>query len=295
MSAIKEFDEYIFIKEDTHQYFRKHDMIEYLSVSKFKEKFKIPFDSARVSRNMTSSKEEQMELLAEWNATNKISTDHGTAIHLECENINKFGKVKDPKFKKLESELMPMLKMYKRNLSERICYNDQYRIAGTADWPAFRNTVGNYLILDINDYKTNLTKGILNFSGKVDPKTKIFEKYYNTYFLHPIEYIEASNYNEAALQLSIYAYFFELMWDKVKIGGLNIIYIDEELNARKFPVPYLRIEVIAMLERYGSLLDVNGNRILKQDETGLQYSERTTLSLLSDNSNGDTPNAADYE
>ena len=302
MGEIKEFDDYIIFKEDTHQYFRKHDMQEFISVSKFLSKFSIPFNKDLVSRNMTDSKEEQQELLSEWEANTKRATDYGHLVHAETEHIIKFGNVKDPKFKTLERNLMKYLRRYKRNFSELIAYNDQYEVCGTADWPALRNTQGGSLILDVNDFKTNINNGIRSYTGKIDRLTNVI-KYYNKYFLEPIEYMEASDYNKYAFQLSIYAYMFELMWDKVKIGGLNIMFINEKLEIEQMPVPYLRPQVQLMFERYKTLKKIDSKQPKKlykdennsYEESLLRMSDESTLSLLSANTDGDYPDPSEYE
>jgi hypothetical protein len=301
MGEIKEFDDYIIFKEDTHQYFRKHDNVEFTSVSKFLSKFSIPFDKATVSRNMTSSKEEQQELLEEWEAISKESTDHGKLLHGEAENLIKFGQVKDRQFAKLGANLYPHLKMYKRNFSEKICYNDSALVAGTADWPAQRNLKGDHIILDINDFKTNIRNGIRNYNGKIDPLTKAI-KYYKKYFLQPIEYLEASDYNKYVLQLSIYAFMFELIWDNVKIGALNIFYIDQEMNVTKMPVPYLRPQVISMFERFGGLKSIDPVETLKKINAHTkaihgrvpEYSGESLADLLGGNSNGNDTSTNEY-
>lgn len=300
MGIIKEIDDYIIFKDDTHQYFRRHDMVEFTSVSKFKDKFKIPFNAQLISKRMTDSPEEALELQEEWAAIGKHASDHGKAIHSEAENIVKFGGVKDDRFKKLAENLFPYLKMYKRNFSERICYHDKYRVAGTADWPALRNTQGKKLILDVNDFKTNVRKGIVNYTGKYDKLLKLI-KYYNKYFLRPLEYLEASNYNDYVLQLSIYAFMLETIWDNVQIGALNIIFIDEEFNIKVIPAPYMRPQVIEMFEIFSQLKSVKDNSLInKIDENHdhakalLDYSGETTLALLGGNTDGDNSSDNEY-
>ena len=102
--------------------------------------------------------------------------------------------------------------------------------------------------IKIEDIKT--TKAIYKTSGI---KTKTGYLVPPTYFYPPISKLQDCNFNEAALQMSIYMYILWTYNKKLKPGKMYIRHIktnsfDKVTEQVLIEVPYLREEVKAMLK-----------------------------------------------
>lgn len=136
--------------------------------------------------------------------------------------------------------------IYKEVRTEQIVYDLQSMIAGKADLIMIRKTKN--LIIDIDDFKTNLFKGIVfdSITWK-DEKPKHNSKF----LLPPLDHIEDCTYNKDVLQLSIYAYLCETLFD-AKIGRLGIRWLEiseseDIISIPYIPVPYMRGEVMRIV------------------------------------------------
>lgn len=273
--TFSEFNNLVRLEEDTHKYYRNSDNQELQSVSRVLALLKEPFDAKTVSARMTNSPEEALKLQSEWNDMAQQAIDWGKMCHSECENFFKYGSVKNSSFSKLNTELTKIAKYYKKSFAEYILHDNQRLIAGTADHIGLRNKVGKYIIVDVNDFKTNIRKGIMNFSGKSDENGE-FVKYYNKFLLHPLEHLQDCNYIIYCLQLSIYAYMIEHLYDNVKIGALNIFFVDRNLNIKPIPVPYMRYEAMLVLNNYVTAKDLITNELISNK---LKKGSSATLAL----------------
>ena len=65
-----------------------------------------------------------------------------------------------------------------------------------------------------------------------------------------MDHLDDCQYNIYSLQLSVYAYFYE-QESKRKCRSLNLLYFDRNSKTfMKYPVPYMKMEAIAILENY---------------------------------------------
>jgi len=226
----------IYLKEDTHQYFDT-DGNEYQSVSSFLSSFSKKFDKEKMSRLSAAKKGvSQEELLAEWDATTKKAIDHGNRIHDNLEMFMKTTTVKDQDLLPLAKSIASEYSKYHRTFQEEIIWNEEYRLAGKTD-NRFQHTSSKNSVISFGDFKTNLSKGIE------------YENKYGQYMLGPLSHLQDCNYNKYSLQLSLYAYMYQVATG-CNIGSLHILYIppDNFLNWKKIPVPYLKYEVEAALQ-----------------------------------------------
>lgn len=242
----------------SHKYYDDKGL-QYMSISAVLELIKPLFERDKLS-TMTANKRgiSQEEVLAEWTATSKVATDHGTRVHESLEHYQNTASIKegDEKFEPMIKSISATYIDYGKVYQEECLYDEEYRIAGTAD-KIFAVTTHKGSKFDIEDYKTNLSKGIVTF-----------DKYGKT-LLHPVEHMEHCNFNHYALQLSFYAYMLERLTNR-RVRQMHITYIpaDNFLNWRKIPVPYLKTDVINILKFYKHTIleKVNRNTVVEQEE-----------------------------
>lgn len=180
-------------KEDTHQYFND-DNIEYTSGTRFIHKFEFPFDEDGISKRVALKEGvSQEEILKKWKDISKQACDYGTRIHAVMENYIKFGEVNktfESLYKSFDKITKQEFNTAKEILSEELLYDDEYRIAGTADLIIVHNDKE----FSIGDFKTN--------------KSIDFYSPYGNRMLDPISHLSSCNYNIYSLQLSLYARMF---------------------------------------------------------------------------------------
>lgn len=242
----------VFRVDETHQYFDDNGL-EYMSVSRLLNMISPVFNRDLMATMSAKKKGVSKEsLLKEWDEKTTSAQVHGTRIHDALENY-----ILNAEISKENADLEFLIKTvcssyneYYRRLPEEILYNEEFRLAGASDLILLCSNHKSSKF-DIEDFKTNVSKGIQFY----DP--------YGKNLLHPLEHLEACNYNKYALQLSFYAYMMEKMTGK-KLRKMNILFIPPEntLAWRRIPVPYMKLEVEAILNFYkGSILKaVMGSR-----------------------------------
>lgn len=235
-------DDMVDFREETHQYFTKFgDELE--STTRVIGKAKTPFDRDGISLRMArGNKAKQVEILAEWDMKKDSSIVRGNWIHNNLEDYLVKGTY-DPKLQKVVEQLQPTFKEGYRFYPEALIYSIDHKMAGQSDLVIQRQR-NQDPVFDFYDYKTNEAKGI-EFDSISRKKSPI--QHYNRFMLDPLCHMEDCNFNHYALQLSIYAYMAQLTWN-IRIGKLTILFIDNNLELHKIPVPYMRYEAIALMK-----------------------------------------------
>jgi hypothetical protein len=221
--------------------------VEYKSVTTFIKEFSPKFDFVKKSTDYAAKHGMDVEeVRASWNLKRTNSTDFGTLIHSQIENslIEENYKVES----KYECVVSPIVESIKTEFvlgncelkTERCVYNKEHKIAGTSDLIIDYPIRG---IFSVADFKTNKQ---INYSNMFD-----------RWMLDPIKHIPNSEYFKYSLQLSFYAYFYSLHSRK-QLDRLFFYWLKRK-NAEsyddldgsewvRFNVPYLKEEVISMLE-----------------------------------------------
>lgn len=241
------------LKEDIHQYFHR-DGREFVSVSRILEPLKPVFDrefmayqtaKKRLSmKNIPITDEfittEKKEVLNEWTKKNKDAIDAGNRIHNAIERFLRTAVInpEDKDLNVLVNRIAMVLSDYDQKLPEQCLYLDKAGIAGTSDIICVRKGKGKPIV-DIFDFKTNLSKGI-----------EFFDKY-GKFLNYPVSHLESCNYNTYSLQLSIYAFILEEMIE-CTIGRLGIIYINPKApdHYTLYPVPYMTYDAQEIMSEY---------------------------------------------
>lgn len=190
---------------------------------------------------------EQQLVLDEWDNENRKSCDRGTKIHADLEN-SFYSKKKDISLSKFEiggkfecrkdyQALDLENGVYPEYLISRVSEDGKLRIAGQIDLLVKK---GNKII--IADWKTNKkieTKSYFNNKTKTSVKMKF-----------PLNTLDDVNYWHYTLQLSTYAWMIQKLNPEFEIEDLVLVHFDHADNMTVYHLPYLKNEVIKMLNHF---------------------------------------------
>lgn len=230
----------------------------YIGIKDFIKEFKEPFDA---NASALKKAKERLRERGE-RATEAAVREEAKIIREEWEELNKKGikihkQVQDKKAKikncivegwaKADKKGTPSSSSNKlennTNYIEKRVVSEKYGLVGYADDVEVKNN-----FINIEDTKT--VKAIYKTSAI---KLKNGMTLPPTYFYAPINKLQDCNFNEAALQMSLYMYILWTHNKKLKPGKMYIRHIktnsqDKILEEKLHKVPYLRDEVKAMLK-----------------------------------------------
>ena len=243
---------------------------KYMSATKFLGSFKEPFDSGLIAPLVAKAIKKKLELeskkrrvsikvvqseqplyergittrdvLDEWDAKRDAANAKGTYIHDNLENMLLTGVApKKDEYYDTYKAVWKFIKeeQYAKLFPEVILHSERIMIAGMADLRCQRTTSKNSII-DYYDYKTN----VIHFDSSKEKDGKKTQT--NKFMNYPLDYMEDTSYNGYALQLSLYAYMDQMMFN-TKIGKLAILNVVD--GFKPLYVPYMKQE-IEMLFRY---------------------------------------------
>ena len=200
---------------------------------------------------------EQQAILDEWDNENRKSCDRGTRIHSDLEN-SFYVKKKDISLSKFEiggkfecrkdySDLDIENCVYPEYLISRVSEDGKLRIAGQIDLLVKK---GNKIT--IADWKTNKkieTKSYFNTKTKTSVKMKF-----------PLNNLDDVNYWHYTLQLSTYAWMIQKLNPEFEIEDLVLVHFDHNDNMTVYHLPYLKDEVVRMLNHFKKESTLKANR-----------------------------------
>jgi len=251
------FQQHVTFKEDTHQYFNPEGK-EYTSVSRAINSVTPEFDREGISLVMARKKakdegigltEAQDQILGQWDAVRDSSIERGNWIHSNIESYLTIASC-DETLIPVSKRIAKFAGQYYKYYPEAIIYDSDYKIAGQTDL-ALQRQKDVHGVWDFADYKTNESRGI--YFDSIKRKDGKIEKHYNQFFKPPLDHLEHCNFNRYAIQLSMYAYMASQTYGLVP-GKLMIIFIDVSFQIRVHYVPYMKMEVIALLNHYRDLV-----------------------------------------
>jgi 5-hydroxyisourate hydrolase-like protein (transthyretin family) len=219
--------------------------VEKKSLLNSKKFDKVLLDLHSISEN--DFNREQQGILDEWDNENRKSCERGTKIHADLEN-SFYQKKKDIDISKFEiggkfecrkdySELDIENGVYPEYLISRVSEDGKLRIAGQIDLLVKK---GNKIT--IADWKTNKkieTKSFFNNKTKTSVKMKF-----------PLNNLDDVNYWHYTLQLSTYAWMIQKLNPEFEIEDLVLVHFDHNDNMTVYHLPYLKTEVIKMLNHF---------------------------------------------
>jgi len=238
----------VFLEPIEHKYIHKFSGEKFKSVTTVLSMLEPEFNSEEIALAISmqdpSKKKEQYqnmsqeEILTEWKRINDEANEYGTEIHEIMEKYLLADKIYIPKndyerdiITKFQ-EIDPMVngKIY----PETILFSEKHKLAGTAD---IIEDCGDYF--NVWDFKTNKE---VNYISK-----------YNHWLNKPVSHLSDCQYNIYSLQMSIYAYMFQLETKK-KVGRLGLFYLNPKLNKFELiPTPYLGLEAKKILDHWYEL------------------------------------------
>jgi hypothetical protein len=177
---------------------------------------------------------EKRAILQQWEDNKRDALQRGSAYHKMKEAAVKAKIVYTPEL--VEVPVLQGVDVLSGSFSdglypELILYNDDWKIAGQADWVMIQGKK-----IDIKDYKTSKE---IKREAFMDAKMK-----------SPVDYLPACNFTTYSLQLSLYALMMEEKG--FEVGRLSIEHVDKltQKTISLYPVEYMRKEVKAIVEYY---------------------------------------------
>ena len=252
MSKAKRWESVIYLEPIEHKYHHRETGKIYKSVTTTLTSIEPHFDaesvSAAIVNQSDSAKQEryigmtQQEILDYWQLLNDEANIYGTRVHDVVERylLSNFWyfppENEEGEFEQKVIDGFNSLKIdYGKAIwPERILFSEQYELAGMSD-----------LIIDIDeeffdvwDWKTNIS---LN----------MFNPYGNETLFKPFDYLQSCQYSIYSLQLSVYAYLYELEFPNRKCRCITIGYWDKQkMNFNRIPVMYLKHEARKLIEMH---------------------------------------------
>jgi len=218
--------------KEKHAYTNVHTGISYSSVTSIINSFKEPFDVEKFSRIVAKREGvSQQEIKDKWKNIKSTACVYGTDSHKKVETYVKSGGTEYSDDEMVTKFITSSNLDIAKTKSETIVFNNEYRIAGTADF-----IIDNGKTFDVYDLKTNK-----NF--RVSSK-------YNKFLYAPLSHLSECEYNVYSLQVSTYAYLYSNMTGK-NVGSLHIFWLNRENNEFvRFDTPYLYTDVKNMLNSF---------------------------------------------
>ena len=280
----KENDE-VFFNDDTHTYYNKLNMSQYISVTSLIDKYRQGFDVE------FWSKYKALEALMDGDVFSLIKGGLLSTKKFNFELINKYN-INPTLFESKCNEIKQSYEDAKNKACTRgneIHKNMENGFYGnkTFDFSKYglSGVCGDFLC-NKNYYQLDLDRGVypeflisktfnnnlLRISGQMDlliidhsdayildwktneeiKKTSYFDRGRKTHQMmkFPLNNIQDCNYWHYTLQLSTYAYLLQQIRPDLNIGGLKIVHFDHDNKQNVYDVDYLKSDVERMLKHY---------------------------------------------
>lgn len=245
--------ERVILREEDHKYINldKPDY-QYTSVTRILHHYEQPFDADFHSRRVAEREGvTQQEILDRWKEINRIAIEYGKKVHsiMERSLLNRQGLyIPRDDFEKTiltEFDKLGKLKDHQIIKPEYVLsypITETHGIAGCTD-----------VIEDVDDFKFNMWDFKTN-------RELTFETPYNEWMKFPVTHLSQTKYNIDCLQISIYAYFYELESGK-RVNTLGILYWDRgdalvsDTGVWKvLYLPYLKTDIKNLINHFAMTL-----------------------------------------
>jgi hypothetical protein len=235
--------------DDQHRYWNRSTGEQLIAWSKFQELFFPTFDKHKMAPLCAGKGDyvgmTEAQVLHKWETHGTDTANHGTEVHNAIEHFSNTFTIKEEhkQYEPLVKSIQTQYKGYNKVFSEQRLWT-KHGIAGTCDKVCYV-TSHKDSPFDISDFK--------NFKNGLEyvPKEKAREKWCK----FPIEHLPNCNFTKVAIQLSGYAFMKEERSGR-KCRKLWVTYIplENKLEYVQVTIPYLRLEIVAMITEYKRML-----------------------------------------
>ena len=239
----------VYLEEIEHKYIHRETGKKYKSVTTTLSSIEPHFDvqgvSAAIVNQPDDKKQEryiglsQQEIIDYWQMLNDEANVYGTKVHDIVERYllaNKWYYPEDNEEGEFEQKVIDGYNALNIDEGiavwpERILFAEQYELAGMSD-----------LIIDIDDVFFDV------WDWKTNIALNMFNPYGNETLFKPFEYLQSCQYSIYSLQLSVYAYMYELETGK-KCRCITIGYWDKNNTTfSRIPVMYMKHEARKLID-----------------------------------------------
>lgn len=230
-----------------HVYIHKETQERFTSVTKVLHSFEPEFKGDVIAERISKQKDDNPnkkpdyigmskdQILEHWQYLNDIANEYGNNLHDTLERYL----LSNRWYKPANDFEASAIKAYDDLgidegivlYPERVLYSEEHKLAGTSD--IIIEHEDNYF--SIADYKTNRE---FNYYSK-----------YGNYLKKPFEYLPACQFTTYTLQLSVYAYMYQLENPHMKWRSSTLLYWNRDtLTFSQIPVAYMRDVAKKMLD-----------------------------------------------
>jgi hypothetical protein len=242
----------VFLEPIEHKYHHRETGKIYKSVTTTLSSIEPHFDSEAVSLAITrqpdNAKQEryiglsQQEILDFWQLLNDEANVYGTKVHDIVERYllaNKWYFPNEDEEGEFEQKVIEGYENLKIDEGiavwpERILFSEEYELAGMSD-----------LIIDIDEKFFDV------WDWKTNREFNFFDQFgYKTHF-KPFDHLQSCQWSVYSLQLSVYAYLYEMEFPGRKCRQICIGYWDKEKKSfEKIQIMYLKHEAKKLIEMH---------------------------------------------
>jgi hypothetical protein len=258
MSKIKLWTGPVYLEPIDHVYIHRETGKKYSSVTKTLSSIEPHFDAEKIALAITRQpdavKQErylnltQQQILDYWQFLNDEANIYGTRVHDIVERYllaNKWYFPPETPEGAFEQKVIDGINALKIEEGiamwpERIMFSEQYELAGMSD-----------LIIDVDDIWFDV----------FDHKTNKVFNFYNPFgyetLLKPFDHMQACQWSIYTLQLSVYAYMYELEFPKRRCRQIVVLYWDKTKES------FEQIHIMYMKKEAKQLIEMHHYNILK--------------------------------
>jgi hypothetical protein len=252
MSKAKLWEGPVYLEPIEHKYHHRTTGKIYKSVTTTLTSIEPHFDSEAVSaaivNQLDTVKQEryiglnQQQILDYWQMLNDEANIYGTKVHDIVERYllaNKWYFPKDDEDGQFEKKVIDGFEALKIDEGiamwpERIMFAEQYELAGMSD-----------LVIDIDDTFFDV------WDWKTNREFNFFNPFGNETLFKPFDHLQACQWSIYTLQLSVYAYMYELEFPHRKCRQICIGYWDKiSMSFQKIQIMYLKHEAKKLIEMH---------------------------------------------
>jgi hypothetical protein len=238
-----------------HVYIHRITGVKYSSVTKAIASIEPHFDADAVAEAITHQadnvKQERyiglnkQDILDFWQMLNDEANIYGTRVHDILERYLKANKWYYPPDTEIGLFEQRVIEGYnKLNIDEGVCmyperimFSEYHKLAGMSD-----------LIIDLPQSPKSLDKYFSVLDYKTNRVMNFFNPYGNETLNKPFDHLQNCQYSIYTLQLSVYAYMYELETGK-KCRDISLLYWDKITESfSRIPVIYLKKEAKILLD-----------------------------------------------